>query len=229
MEDYFSIFTYNKSALEKTLSYSKNIADRFYRVESRMTLAKNISEDKMVVPSFNSKPKWNTKQAIDFFNCFIRNKYYVPTIYCNQITQDTSVKQYSLATGKIIPKSKLKGVLSIVSGETIADMLYKASIDDKRLRNVVFDLKQARCIDASHFDHLKDWQIPIGTLLNRDNIKIYQFMYKFKNNLYIKSIISWYCASFLNLVRITECDIWVAKDLSPQQQEQWRYYIRKFY
>lgn len=229
MEDYLSIFAYNKPALEKTVGYSKNIVDISYRQLERITLTKDISEGKMVVPSFHSKLKWSTKQAIDFFNCLIRNKYYVPTIYCSQITQDTPVKQYSLATGKIIPKSKLKGALSIVSGETIADMLYKASTDDERLRNVVFDLKQARCIDASHFDHLKDWQIPIGILLNRSSLRLYRFMTKPQKDEQYQEFIDFMDKFWLSLLYSNQCDLWIAKDLSPKQQEQWRYYIRKFY
>lgn len=229
MEDYLNIFAYNKPDLEKTLGYSKNIADISYRPLNRITLTKDISEGKMVVSNFHSKLKWNTKQAIDFFNCLIRNKYYVPTIYCSQITQDTPVKQYSLATGKIIPKSKLKGALSIVSGETIADMLYKASTDDERLRNVVFDLKQARCIDASHFDHLKDWQIPIGILLNRSSLRLYRFMTKPQEDEQYQEFIDFMDKFWLSLLYSNQCDLWIAKDLSPKQQKQWLHYIRKFY
>lgn len=226
MKDYLGLYDYNPTALDKTLDYSKHFAHPSYRPQEIEILCSSIAENKMVAPNLHSK--WNTRQAIDFFNCIIRNKYYMPAIYCNQITKYTPIKQYSLATGKIIAKKKLQDTLSIISGQATADMLYKAFTNNPSLRNVVFDLKQTRCIDASHYDKLRDYQIPIGTLLYRDNMYLAFFESQFKKDKQYHELVDLLDNLELFLLQI-RCNVWVAKDLSPQQQEQWRYYIRKFY
>jgi hypothetical protein len=111
----------------------------------------------------------------------LRGKAPVAPISMNVITEESrAIEQVSFVHRDIIEGS-LIGKRSVTDGQQRLTCLYKAYTNDSEFEDIIFDVSRAKfqILNTS----IKNYQIPVGILLNKNDSLFYEYM---NNNSFLK-------------------------------------------
>lgn len=138
-------------------------------------LSKQIEDGTLTVPNYQRGLSWNEDKAVALFNYELFGKAPVAPLSFNSVGTNDEVPQLAFISREPLAKEDSQGVLSVVDGQQRLTTNYKAYADDPSFGNIVFDVTQANFKKINNAP--KANQIPVGTLLNKDQDKMMQYVF----------------------------------------------------
>lgn len=138
------------------------------------SLCKNIEAGNIVLPIFQTGLRWTQEKNVALLNFILKSKAPVSPISMNVIgTKEKAVEQVFFINRDLI-KENLLYKQSVIDGQQRLTCLYKAYINHESFHNIVFDV--SRVTFQMINKPIKDYQIPVGILLNKLDTEFYQYM-----------------------------------------------------
>lgn len=187
---------------------------------SSLNLCEKIEDKDITLPLYQRDVSWTIKKSIELLNYQLNGKAPVSPISINKITdiKNEHVNQVTLIDRELIDNIK-SGQLSITDGQQRLTTNYKAYINHSDFRNIVLDLSKGVFILAAVADSIKNHQIPVGILLNKDNDQF--FNYISKNSTLKKADATSVLLQVRSKLRDYNYTINLAEDLSEDEQIEW--------
>lgn len=184
---------------------------------SVLEICEHIDRNDITLPLYQRDVSWTLRQCVELFNYQLLGPAPVAPISINQISNTIgAVYQISFLTRELVNDIKNKH-LSVTDGQQRTTANYKAYDNSPEFRNVVLDLVKGKFIINE--DEIKNHQIQIGILLNRDNLVFHEYVNK------SKSLSKPECLSLLfqirNKLRDYNYTINLAEDLTEDEQIAW--------
>lgn len=127
------------------------------------TLCNDIDNKKISLPLYQRALSWTPDKYVALLNYQLSGKAPVSPISVNVIVNNTDVPQVSF-----IDREALQGsTMSVVDGQQRLTTNYKAWINSSDFRNIVLDIAKGKFVIVK--DEIRDYQIPAGVLLNKNN------------------------------------------------------------
>lgn len=185
--------------------------------QSMETLCYEIENKNVVLPVYQTGLRWTKQKNVDLFEFMFSGKAPVAPISMNLI-KDTSkaIEQVSFIDRQLIT-GNLVGKSSITDGQQRLTCLYKAYINDPDFEDIVFDISKGKFLVLN--SKIKNYQIPVGILLNKELSVFYQYMNSnsfLKNDLTKDAVLS-VRKKFLSYNFVVN---W-AEDLDEEEQIEW--------
>ncbi|WP_176586038.1 GmrSD restriction endonuclease domain-containing protein [Priestia megaterium] len=153
--------------------------------QSTESLCKEIESGNLVLPVYQTGLRWTKQKNVDLYNFMLRGKAPVAPISMNVIRNvEKAIEQVSFIHRNMVEGS-LIGKNSVTDGQQRLTCLYKAYTNDPEFEDIVFDVSRAKfqVLNAS----MKNYQIPVGILLNKNVQSFYEYM---NNNSFLKKDIT---------------------------------------
>jgi hypothetical protein len=142
--------------------------------QSMESLCKEIESGNLVLPVYQTGLRWTKQKNIDLYNFMLRGKAPVAPISMNVIRDVLkAIEQVTFIHRDIIVGS-LIGKYSVTDGQQRLTCLFKAYINDPDLEDIVFDVSRAKFQPLN--SQIKNYQIPVGILLNKNVDAFYKYM-----------------------------------------------------
>ena len=144
------------------------------------SLCKLIEKNELTLPLYQRDISWTLHKCVELLNYQLLSKSPISAISMNIINNtsvDFAVPQVSFIDRELLPNA-VRGQMSVVDGQQRLTTNYKAYCNHPDLKNVVLDLGKGEFVinDESHRDN----QIPVGILMNKDDIKLIEYTEKEK-------------------------------------------------
>lgn len=140
-------------------------------------LCNDIEMNNIVLPSFQTYIRWQIEKSIELLNFQLRGKAAVAPISINRIRYKGDVgTQITFINREPIPKDEIINKQSVVDGQQRLTCNYKAYSDHPDFKNIVFDITLGKFL--LNIESLKDSQIPVGVLYNKDSNVLAKFIKK---------------------------------------------------
>ncbi|WP_318615299.1 hypothetical protein [Sporosarcina sp. YIM B06819] len=153
--------------------------------QSMETLCKEIESENLVLPVYQTGLRWIKQKNVDLYNFIYRGKAPVAPISMNIITDvEKAIEQVSFIHRNLIT-GNLMGKHSVTDGQQRLSCLYKAYINDAEFEDIVFDVSRAKFMIVT--SAIKNYQIPVGILLNKNAEVFYNYM---NSNSFLKNDIT---------------------------------------
>jgi len=153
--------------------------------QSTESLCKEIESGNLVLPVYQTGLRWTKQKNVDLYDFMLRGKAPVAPISMNVIRNiEKAIEQVSFIYRDVIEGS-LVGKYSVTDGQQRLTCLYKAYTNDPEFEDIVFDVSRAKfqILNAP----IKNYQIPVGILLNKNAELFYEYM---NNNSFLKKDIT---------------------------------------
>ncbi|MBN1040073.1 DUF262 domain-containing protein [Clostridium botulinum] len=183
-----------------------------------LKICEDIEKQEITLPLYQRDISWTTKQCLDLFNYQLLGKAPVAPISINEIRdiEENCIPQISFIEREII-EGDMRGKLSVTDGQQRLTSNFMAYINHPNLRNIFLDLVKGQFILLE--DSVKKYQIPVGILLNKDNMIFFDYI---NNNSTLKKP---ECMNILiqvrNKLRDYSYTINMAQDLNEKEQIEW--------
>ncbi|MTB99884.1 DUF262 domain-containing protein [Streptococcus uberis] len=143
---------------------------------SILQICENIDKLVYVLPVYQRDVSWSLKKSIDLLNYQLFGKAAVSPISTNRISnRKKSVPQISFVDRHLIRNEEIHfDQISIVDGQQRLTTNYKAYTNHTDFKNIVLDLQIGKFKESK--EELKNSQIPVGILLNRDASELESFI-----------------------------------------------------
>lgn len=209
------IFLKISSFLEKSASF--NPTKKTYQI-SVINLCEKIEKQEITLPLYQRDVSWTIPKAVDLLNYQLLGKAPVAPISINEINRidNNTVIQISLIDREIVDNIRT-GQLSIADGQQRLTTNYKAYINHSDFRNIVLDMVKGCFIEVDK--SIKNYQIPVGVLLNKDNNIFFRYMND--NPTLRKPDIMSILMQIRSKLRDYNYTINLAEDLSEDEQIEW--------
>lgn len=192
-----------------------NPTKRTYQI-SIANLCEKIESREITLPLYQRDVSWTLKKCVELLNYQLLGKAPVAPISINEISNEKYVEQISLIDREIIENIK-PNQLSITDGQQRLTTNFKAYTNNSEFRNVVLDLvKGCFCIVESD---IKNHQIPVGMLLNKDINEFFQYINS--NSVLKKPEAMNILMQIRNKIRDYNYTINLAEDLTEEEQIEW--------
>ncbi len=182
------------------------------------TLCKEIQENKITLPIFQTYIRWKTEKSVDLLNFQLLGKAAVAPISINVIeNEELAVPQVSFIQRERISKDSLSGKQSVNDGQQRLSCNFKAYIDHEEFKCVVLDITTGSF--TMNTGALRKSQIPVGKLYNKDP-KVFELYLKEHKDLQAfeaQSLLTRIRNKFLGYYYTVN----YAKDLTEEEQREW--------
>ena len=183
------------------------------------SLCKLIEKNELTLPLYQRDISWTLHKCVELLNYQLLSKSPISAISMNIINNtsvDFAVPQVSFIDRELLPNA-VRGQMSVVDGQQRLTTNYKAYCNHPDLKNVVLDLGKGEFVinDESHRDN----QIPVGILMNKDDIKLIEYTEKEKA-LSSPTIVN-ALLQIRNKIKTYQYTINFATDLSEDEQINW--------
>jgi len=180
-------------------------------------MCKKIEVDELTLPLYQRDVSWNIDKSVALLNFQLFGKAPVAPISINSsIAEQTTVPQISFLTRDSVNLvNRHQATLqSVVDGQQRLTTNYKAYTNHDDYRNIVLDVSKAkfRKIDEA----IPDTCIPVGILLNKDPIKLEQYLER-KGTLKLYGVLTRVRSKLLSY----NYTINIAENLSEEEQIEW--------
>lgn len=184
---------------------------------SVLEICEQIDKNDITLPLYQRDVSWTLKQSVELFNYQLLGSAPVAPISMNQISNTIGeVHQISFLTRELVEDIKNKH-LSVTDGQQRTTANYKAYDNSPEFRNVVLDLVKGKFVINE--EEIKNHQIQIGILLNRDDSVFYEHLNK------NRTLSKPECMTLLFQIRSKLRDynytINLAEDLTEDEQIEW--------
>ncbi|KUR60775.1 hypothetical protein HF695_12165 [Bacillus safensis] len=200
--DYFSSFDPTKESKPMSLG----------------NLCKDIEEERLTLPIFQTGIRWKVEKSIELFNFQLTGKAAVAPISINVIENKAlAVPQVTFITRNLVPEEELSGKQSVNDGQQRLTCNYKAYTDDDEFRNVFLDIATGKFVLNS--GTMRKSQIPVGKLYNKDPKVFEEFVRENPEmqTFEVQSLLTRIRNKFLAYYYTVN----YAKDLSEAEQREW--------
>lgn len=191
------------------------------------SICQNVQENKIVLPIFQTGLRWTESKVIDLLNFQLTGFAPVSPISMCKLDfgfeNDEKIverlgKQLSILERNTL--DNLKGeVYSLTDGQQRVSTNYKCYIGHDDYKNIVLDLAKGKFVSVENPLFLKETQIPVGVLYNKDFMVYNEFLEKHPDLLAPK------IANYINMIRNKflgyNYTINFAKNLSEKEQLKW--------
>lgn len=188
--------------------------------EQNCRKCENIEKEEITLPLYQRDMSWTAKQSLELFNYQLLGKAPIAPISINEIrdTEENCVPQISFIERELI-KGDMRGKLSVTDGQQRLTTNFMAYINHSNLRNIFLDLVRGEFILLNIEDSVKKYQIPVGILLNKDNMIFYEYI---NNNSTLKKPETMnILMQIRNKLRDYNYTINMAQDLTEEEQIEW--------
>lgn len=187
---------------------------------SALNLCEKIESTDITLPLYQRDVSWTTKKSVELLNYQLNGKAPVSPISINKITniEYKFVPQLTLIEREPLQSIK-PGQLSITDGQQRLTTNFKAYINHSDFRNIVLDLVRGLFVLLDSEASIKNYQIPVGVLLNKDN-EIF-FDYITKNAVLKKPESTSVLLQVRSKLRDYNYTINLAEDLTEEEQIEW--------
>lgn len=194
-----------------------NPTKKTYQI-SVLDICKQIDNEEITLPLYQRDVSWTLKQSVELLNYQLLGKAPVAPISINEInnTEKEYVVQVSFIDREIVNIIKNRH-LSIADGQQRLTTNYKAYKNSVEFRNVVLDLLKGKFIIVE--GEIKNYQIPVGTLLNENDSVFYDYVNR--NSTLRKPEVMSVIFQIRNKLRDYNYTINLAEDLSEEEQIEW--------
>src|SRR5699024_1907897 len=166
---------------KKIIRYASSNPTQKTHSQSMEALCKEIEKDTIILPMYQTGLRWTKQKYVDLFEFMFTGKAPVSPISINIISDvHKAVEQVTFINRNIV--SDLKGKSSVTDGQQRLTCLFKAYINDPDFEDIVFDVSKVKFYILK--SKIKDYQIPVGVLLNKDIETYYNYM---NSNSFMKS------------------------------------------
>ncbi len=180
-------------------------------------LCKEIEEKEIVLPLYQRDVSWTLQKNVDLLNYQLIGKAPVSPISMNEIKNEKlAIAQVSFIDRHII-EDGLKRKLSVTDGQQRLTCNYKAYKNDKEFENIVLDACKGEFVIIK--DKIKDWQVPVGILLNKEESKLFDYFKK--NNFLSDDRTKDVLLQIRNKIKAYNYTINKAEDLTEDEQIEW--------
>lgn len=172
----------------------------------------------MTLPIFQTYIRWTLDKSVDLLNFQLNGMAPVAPISINIIDmEEAATDQVTFVERDFIGKNYTKSKYSCIDGQQRLSCNYKAYTDHEDFRCVVLDIRQGKFIINS--SAIKEWQIPVGKLYNRDDKEFDNYLktHKELQAFEIQNILTKVRNKFLGYYYIVN----YAKDLTEKEQLEW--------
>lgn len=180
-------------------------------------LCKKIDDNTISLPLYQRDLSWTLRKSVDLLNYQLLGKAPVSPISVNVINNmEKNVPQVSFIDRELMNNIE-RGQYSIVDGQQRLTTNYKAYVNHEDYRNIVLDLKRGEFIitDSS----IKNFQIPVGILLNKEDAILFEYI-KNKKTLSSPEITN-LLLQVKSKIKNYNYTINSAEDLSEDEQIEW--------
>ncbi|WP_307067296.1 GmrSD restriction endonuclease domain-containing protein [Alkalibacillus filiformis] len=140
-------------------------------------LCDEIEQGKMVLPIYQTYIRWTLPKMVDLFNYQLLGKSPVAPISINFIDDPEQViEQIGFLDREILNKESLLGKHSVVDGQQRLSTNYKAHVDHEDVEDIVLDLRKGKFTSLRNKETVKEYQIPVGKLYNKDQTKYLEYV-----------------------------------------------------
>jgi hypothetical protein len=185
-----------------------------------LKICEDIEKEEITLPLYQRDMSWTTKQCLELFNYQLLGKAPVAPISINEIrdAQENCVTQISFIDREII-KGDMRGKLSVTDGQQRLTTNFMAYINHPNLRNIFLDLVKGAFVLLDMDDSVKKFQIPVGILLNKDNMTFFNYIND--NSTLKKQEAMNILMQVRNKLRDYSYTVNIAQDLTEEEQIQW--------
>ena len=142
--------------------------------QSMESLCKDIESNNLVLPVYQTGLRWTKQKNVDLYDFMLQGKAPVSPISMNVIKDVTkAIEQVSFIHRDIIDGS-LIGKHSVTDGQQRLTCLYKAYVNDPEFADIVLDVSRAKFQTLN--SPIKNYQVPVGILLNKNVDVFYAYM-----------------------------------------------------
>ncbi|MCX0386982.1 DUF262 domain-containing protein [Clostridium perfringens] len=180
-------------------------------------LCKEIEDEEIVLPLYQRDVSWTLQKNVDLLNYQLVGKAPVSPISMNEIKNvDLAIAQVSFIDRNII-EDNLKRKLSVTDGQQRLTCNYKAYSNDKEFENIVLDAYKGEFVIIK--ENIKEWQVPVGILLNKEESKLFDYFKKndFLSDNNTKDVL----LQIRNKIKAYNYTINKAEDLTEDEQIEW--------
>lgn len=180
-------------------------------------ICKEIESNDIVLPLYQRDVCWTLEKNVDLLNYQLMGKAPVSPISMNEIkNEDIAVEQVSFIDREPIEEA-LKRKLSVTDGQQRLTCNYKAYTNHKDFNSIVLDIKNGFFIEKGEED--KDYYIPVGILLNKNEDKLFNY---FRYNEFLsKDKTKDLLLQIRNKIKSYNYTINKAEDLTEEEQIKW--------
>lgn len=189
------------------------------RQEYIFTLCENIERNELTLPLYQRDMSWTLQKCVDLLNYQLLNKSPISAISINIINNtnlEYAVPQVSFIERELLPNI-MRGQMSVVDGQQRLTTNYKAYCNHPDLKNVVLDLGKGEFVINT--ESFRRNQIPVGVLLNKDDLKLIRYTEKSKA-LSAPEIVN-ALLQIRNKIKTYQYTINFATDLTENEQIDW--------
>lgn len=182
------------------------------------TLCKDIEDGKMTLPIFQTYIRWTLEKSVSLLNFQLNGMAPVSPISINIIEDiEIATDQVTFVEREFIEKTDVISKYSCIDGQQRLSCNYKAYTDHDDFRCVVLDIRQGKFIINT--GAIKEDQIPVGKLYNRDDKEFDNYLKQHKGLqvFEVQNILTKVRNKFLGYYYIVN----YAKDLTEEQQLDW--------
>lgn len=181
-------------------------------------LCKEIEENKLTLPIFQTYIRWKIEKSISLLNFELSGKAAVSPISINIIeNKELAVPQVSFLTRDIIDNDDILGKNSVNDGQQRLSCNYKAYIDHEDFKCIVLDITTG--VFTLNTGTPKKSQIPVGKLYNKDPKVFTQYLKEHKElqTFEVQDLLTRVRNKFLGYYYTVN----YARDLTEEEQREW--------
>lgn len=189
------------------------------RQEYIFTLCENIERNELTLPLYQRDMSWTLQKCVDLLNYQLLNKSPISAISINVINNTDSeyaVPQVSFIERELLPNI-MRGQMSVVDGQQRLTTNYKAYCNHPDLKNVALDLGKGEFVVNT--ESFRRNQIPVGILLNKDDLKLIGYTGKNKALSSPETVNA--LLQIRNKIKTYQYTINFATDLTEDEQIDW--------
>lgn len=181
-------------------------------------LCKEIQEEKITLPIFQTYIRWKINKSIDLLQFQLDGKAPVSPISINIIeSKELAVPQVSFIERNKIDSNRIVGKYSVNDGQQRLSCNYKAYIDHEDFRCIVLDITSGKF--EINNGKLTKSQIPVGKLYNKDPKVFKKYLEDNKQfqEFEVQNVLTNVRNKFLSYYYTVN----YAKDLTEEEQRKW--------
>lgn len=184
---------------------------------SIIDICKKIDEQSISLPLYQRDLSWSIQKCVALLNYQLLGKAPVSPISINVINNTTKcVPQVSFINRELLENIE-RGQYSVVDGQQRLTTNYKAYVNHDDFKTIVLDLEKGLFLDVS--GKIKNYQIPVGVLLNKDDTLLFEYTQK-KSSLKSPKVIN-ILIQIKSKIKNYNYTINSAEDLSEDEQIEW--------
>jgi Protein of unknown function DUF262. len=179
-------------------------------------MCRMIEKEEVSLPLYQRDISWTLEKSIALFNYQLIGKAPVSPISMNIIKNlDNYVPQVSFINREIV--QIMRGQYSVADGQQRLTTNYRAYINDEEFRSVALDISIGKFTLVN--GRIKDNQIPVGVLFNKEDIIFFDFVNASK---YLKEdMVKNLLLKIRSKIQQYSYTINLAEDLTEDEQIEW--------